>query len=116
MPTQNLLLLMFCRGYEVESRCWILEFANILKFNFSQDVHVWLTFRSFYLLEILKMKFDQYLCDMNSTLRSVVPVAMFIFSIYIFEFNHKSYQVLSAHRLYQELLSLRMSFIYAKFG
>ena len=43
-------------------------------------------------------------------------ILVILFSIYIFEFNHKSYQVLSAHRPYQELLSLIMGFIYAKFG
>ena len=79
----------FCRDFEVEFKArfeagvwsvfaadvlqrlwsWILVekilklgLINILKFNFSWDVHVWLRFWSWYLFEILKMKFDQDLC------------------------------------------------------
>ena len=78
-------------------RSWILiemlklGSVNILNFKFSRDGDVWLRFWSKCLVEILKMKFDQDLClnlwydpigyfgKMNSTLGSVVPLAMFIF-------------------------------------
>ena len=77
-------------------RSWILiemlklGSVNILNFKFSRDGDVWLRFWSKCLVEILKMKFDQDLClnlwydpigyfgKMNSTLGSVVPLAMFI--------------------------------------
>ena len=88
----NILPLMFCRGYEVES--WSSEMLKlflfiILNFKFSRDDDVWLRFWSKCLVEILKMKLDQDLClnllydplgyfgKMNSTLGSVVPLAMF---------------------------------------
>ena len=76
-------------------RSWILiemlklGSVNILNFKFSRDGDVWLRFWSKCLVEILKMKFDQDLClnlwydpigyfgKMNSTLGSVVPLAMF---------------------------------------
>ena len=66
-----------------------LGLVNILNSKFSQEGDVWLRFWSKYLVEILKMKFDQDLClnlwydpigyfgKMNSTLGSVVPLAMF---------------------------------------
>ena len=66
-----------------------LGLVNILNFKFSRDGDVWLRFWSKCLVEILKMKFDQDLClnlwydpigyfgKMNSTLGSVVPLAMF---------------------------------------
>ena len=65
--------------------------VNILNFKFSRGGDVWCGFWSECLVEILKMKFDQDLClnlwydptgyfgKLNSTLRSVVPLAMFIF-------------------------------------
>ena len=69
-----------------------LGLVNILNFKFSRDGDVWLIFWSKCLVEILKMKFDQDLClnlwydpiayfdKLNSTLGSVVPLAMsFIF-------------------------------------
>ena len=74
---------MFCRGYEFEywsifwssvgSRFWILSLVEMLMFCWC-----W--------VKILKMKFDQDLClnlqydfgKMNSTLGSVVPLAMFL--------------------------------------
>ena len=67
-----------------------LGLVNILNFKFSWDSDVWLRFWSNCLVEILKMKFDQDLClnlwydpigyfgKMNSTLGSVVPLAMFM--------------------------------------
>ena len=76
-------------------RSWILiemlklGSVNILNFKFSRDGDVWLRFWSKCLVEILKMKFDQDLClnlwydpigyfgKMNSTLGSVVPLAIF---------------------------------------
>ena len=80
-------LLMFCRGYEVES--WL----RIVNFKFSRDTDVWLKFWSWCMVEILKMKFDQELClnlwydldyigKLNSTLGSVVNFAMF-FCLYL---------------------------------
>ena len=66
-----------------------LGMVKILKFKFSRDGDVWLRFWSKCLVEILKMKFDQDLClnlwydpilyfgKMNSTLGSVVLLAMF---------------------------------------
>ena len=82
----SILPLMFCWGYEVESwlRLWS-KICNILNFKFNR----WLRFWSFCFVEILDMKFDQDLClnlwcdplgyfaKMNSTLGSVVPLAMF---------------------------------------
>ena len=65
----------------------MLGLVNIV--NVSQFGDVWLRMRSKCLVEILKMKFDQDLClnlwydpigyfgKMNSTLGSVVPLAMF---------------------------------------
>ena len=53
------------------------RFGQDFKFKFIRDADVWL---SSCLIEILKLKFDQDLCgtcDMNSTLGSVVPLAMF---------------------------------------
>ena len=76
-------------------RSWILiemlklGLVNILNFKFSRDGVVWLRFWNKCLVEILKMKFEQDLClnlwydpigyfgKMNSTLGSVVPLAMF---------------------------------------
>ena len=66
-----------------------LGVVNILNFKFSRDGDVWLRFWSKCLVEILKMKYDQDLClnlwydptghfgNLNSTLRSVAPMAMF---------------------------------------
>ena len=63
--------------------------VNILNFKFSRGGDVWCGFWSECLVEILKMKFEQDLClnlwydpigyfgKMNSTLGSVVPLAMF---------------------------------------
>ena len=80
-------------------RSWILiemlklGSVNILNFKFSRDGDVWLRFWSKCLVEILKMKFDQDLClnlwydpigyfgKMNSTLGSVVPLAMFLYPL-----------------------------------
>ena len=69
-----------------------LGLVNILDFKFSRGGDVWLRFWSKCLVENLKMKFDQDLClnlwydpiayfdKLNSTLGSVVPLAMsFIF-------------------------------------
>jgi len=66
-----------------------LGLVNILNFEFIWDGDVWLRFWSKCLVKILKMKFDQDFClnlwydpilyfgKMNSTLGSVVPLAMF---------------------------------------
>ena len=59
--------------------------VKILNFKFSGDADVWLRFLDDAKPKILKMKFDQDLClnlqydfgKMNSTLGSVVPLAMF---------------------------------------
>ena len=63
--------------------------VNILNFKFSWDGDVWLRFWRKCFVQILKMKFDQdlglnlwfdpigYFGKMNSTLKSVVPLAMF---------------------------------------
>ena len=67
-----------------------LSLVNILNLKFSRDGDVWLRLRSKCLVEILKMKFDQDLClnlqydfgKMNSTLGSVVPLAMFYSWVY----------------------------------
>ena len=64
------------RGQDYEAR-----FGHDLKFKFSQDADVWLRFLSKCLIEIPKLKFDQDLCktcDINSSLGSVVPLAMFL--------------------------------------
>ena len=56
------------------------RFGQDFKFKLSRDADVWLRFESLCLIEIPKLKFDQDLCgtcDMNSTLGSVVPLAMF---------------------------------------
>ena len=70
--------------------------VNILNFKFSRGGDVWCGFWSKCLVEILKMKFEQDLClnlwydpigyfgKMNSTLGSVVPLAMFNYHISIF--------------------------------
>ena len=70
-----------------------LGLVNILNFKFSRDGDVWLRFWRKCFVQILKMKFDQNLClnlwydpigyfgKMNSTLGSVVPLAMFILYI-----------------------------------
>ena len=64
--------------------------VNIFNFKFSRGGDVWCGFWSKCLVEILKMKFEQDLClnlwydpigyfgKMNSTLGSVVPLAMFL--------------------------------------
>ena len=66
-----------------------LGLVNILNLKFSRDGDVWLRFWRKCFVQILKMKFDQDLClnlwydpigyfgKMNSTLGSVVPLAMF---------------------------------------
>ena len=91
--------LIFCSdfGQKVWSTFWRyssgtilkLGLVNIFNFKFSQDTNVWLTFWSHCLVEILKIKFDQdlclnlfydplgYFCKLNSTLGSVVHLAMF---------------------------------------
>ena len=62
--------------------------VKILKFKFSWNAEIWLRFWSWRLVDILEMKFDQNLCKnfddkrsyfgkQNSTLGSVLPVAMF---------------------------------------
>ena len=68
-----------------------LGLVNTLNFKFSRYGDVWLRLRSKSLVEILEMKFEQDLClnlwydpigyfgKMNSTLGSVVPLAMFFF-------------------------------------
>ena len=69
----SILPLMFWRGNHVWSRFWILSLVEMLMFCWC-----W--------VKILKMKFDQRLClnlqydfgKMNSTLGSVVPLAMFV--------------------------------------
>ena len=53
-----------------------LGLVKILKIKFYGEADVWLRFWKWCLVEILKMKFDQYYC-LNSTLGSVVPLAMF---------------------------------------
>ena len=75
----GILQLMFCRGNDVES--WSKPgLVNILNFKFSQDIRS--RFQSWCLVNILKMKFSFWTCDMtkisffgklNSTLGSVVP-------------------------------------------
>ena len=84
-----ILLLMLGCGYEVHSwsRFWF-GLVKIFKFKFCRNGDVWLRFWSWCKVEILKM-FDQDLClnlwydpigyfgKMNSTLGSVVPLAMF---------------------------------------
>ena len=80
-----ILLLMLGCGYEVHSwsRFWF-GLVKIFKFKFCRNGHVWLRFWSWCKVKILKM-FDQDLCgtcDMNSTLRSVVLLAMF-FKIFL---------------------------------
>ena len=69
--------------------------VNIFNFKFSRGGDVWCGFWSKCLVEILKMKFEQDLClnlwydpigyfgKMNSTLGSVVPLAMFFPLVYI---------------------------------
>ena len=62
-----------------------LGLANIFKFNFSRDI--W-DFEVDTCPRFWSMKFDQDLCatcDMNSTLGSVVPLAMFFFQSPFFE-------------------------------
>jgi len=71
--------------------------VNILNFKFSRGGDVWCGFWSECLVEILKMKFEQDLClnlwydpigyfgKMNSTLGSVVPLAMFRLYRHVFE-------------------------------
>ena len=57
-----------------------LGLVKILKFKFSRDADVWLRFWSWCMVEILKMKIDQYLCKNHSTPGSVVPLTMFSLS------------------------------------
>ena len=53
-----------------------LRLVNILKFKFSLDADVWLTFWSWCLVEIPVMTFVQDLCKNHSIHGSVVPLAM----------------------------------------
>ena len=69
-----------------------LGLVKILKIKFYGEADVWLRFWRWCLVEILKMKFNQDLClnwydplgyfgKLNSTLGSIVPLAMFIKSL-----------------------------------
>ena len=94
---QKVLKLKFRRNFEAEVwlRSWSLILVAILKLGlvkilnlrFNRDADVWLRF-SWCLVGFLKMKFDQDLCKnlwfdlkkllwQNSTLGSVVPLAVF---------------------------------------
>ena len=86
--------------------------VNILNFKFSRGGDVWCGFWSKCLVEILKMKFEQDLClnlwydpigsfgKMNSTLGSLVPLAMFIIAslhlYYLVADNIQSQDIVSA--------------------
>ena len=123
MPTQNLLRLLLllmlmmrivlatvCCSFEA-LRSWIL---------FSRDGDAWLRFGSKCLVEILKMKFDQDLClnlwydpigyfgKMNSTLGSVVPLAMFSFHNHLENILYSSnfFLLVAAHLLGDNLPQL----------
>ena len=65
-----------------------LGLVKILSLSFSRDADVWWRFKV-KILNIPKLKFDQDLrgtCDMNLTLGSVVPLAMFFFHIWLLQF------------------------------
>ena len=88
----KILKLEFVQHFLADVLQRLQSLVNILNFKFSRDGDVWLRFWSKSLVVILKMKFDQDLClnlwyypiayfgKMNSTLGSVVPLAMFSFS------------------------------------
>ena len=73
---------MFCRGYKVVtwlrfwsyvwSTFWILSLLEMLMFGWDSEVDVWSRFWRWNLIKIFV-----WTCDMNSTLGSVVPLAMF---------------------------------------
>ena len=69
---------MFCRGY-VEPK---LNLGRDSEARFGQDFEAIVLWRGWFLVEILKflnlIKICVLTCDMNSTLGSVVPLAMFI--------------------------------------
>ena len=82
-----MLELLFCRWYFVEvlkldlgwnteawfwSIFWILSLAELLMFGWDFEVDAWSRFCSWSLVKICVR-----ICDMNSTLGSVVPLAMF---------------------------------------
>ena len=83
----GILLLMFCRGYEVESwsrfwtRFWILSLVEMLMFAWNFEVDAWSRFWRWNLIKIcvsiLDMTSRYYFGKMNSILGSVVPLAMF---------------------------------------
>ena len=74
----GILLLMFCRGYEVESwsrfwtRFWILSLVEMLMLAWNLEVDAWSRFWRWNLIKICVS-----ICDINSTLGSVVPLTMF---------------------------------------
>ena len=80
----SILMLMFCSGYEVElcsrfwswvwSIFWISTLVEMMMFGQDFEVAAWLILWRWNLI-----KFCVRTCDMNSTLRSVVPLAMFVF-------------------------------------
>ena len=83
----GILLLMFCRGYEVESwsrfwtRFWILSLVEMLMFGWNFEVDAWSRFWRWNLIKICvwirDMTSRSYFGKMNSILGSVVPLAMF---------------------------------------
>ena len=80
-------LLVFCRGYEVESwlrfwtRLWILSLVEMLMFGWNFEVDAWSRFWRWNLIKICvwirDMTSRSYFGKMNSILGSVVPLAMF---------------------------------------
>ena len=87
----GILLLMFCRGYEVESwsrfwtRFWILSLVEMLMFAWNFEVDAWSRFWRWNLIKICvwirDMTSRSYFGKMNSILGSVVPLAMFLHSL-----------------------------------
>ena len=79
----GILLLMFCRGYEVESwlrfwtRLWILSLVEMLMFGWNFEVDAWSRFWRWNLIKICvwirDMTSRSYFGKMNSNLGSVVP-------------------------------------------
>ena len=86
-----ILLLRFCRGYEVESwssfwtRFWILSLVEMLMFAWNFEVDAWSRFWRWNLIKICVWTCDMtprsYFGKMNSILGSVVPLAMFLHSL-----------------------------------
>ena len=85
-----------CRRNWILVKILKLGLVKILKLKFYGEADVWLKFWRWCLVEILKMKFDQdlylnlwydsigYFGKMNSTLGSVVPLAMFLLYLHHF--------------------------------